>query len=292
MTADPALRGLLEAFAGDGSSVDVARSRSLLDALGDLVAERGPAPDTQDSERCGIRIRTYRPDTAPRTPALVWFHGGGWVTGSLDVIDPLCRALTGRTGAPLTSVAYRLAPEHAFPAAHDDCVAVLRSVAQEGPVAVGGDSVGGGLAAAACLALRAEGLPVVAQLLVDPLLDATLSQPSVELLAEGYGLTRDALESFVALYLQGADPRDPRCSPLLAPDLAGLPPAVVVTAELDPLRDGGEAYAVRLADAGVPVAVRRFDGMVHGFTALAELTPVADEALDWAVDALARLVHG
>lgn len=195
----------------------------------------------------------------PRTPALVWFHGGGWVTGSLDAVDPLCRALTGRTGAPLTSVAYRLAPEHAFPAAHEDCVAVLRSVAQDGPVAVGGDSVGGGLAAAACLALRAEGLPVVGQVLVNPLLDATLSCPSVDLFAEGYGLTRDALESFVALYLRG---------------------------------DEGEAYAVRLADAGVPVALRRFDEMVHGFTALPAHTPVADEALDWAVDALVRLVDG
>jgi acetyl esterase len=288
VTVDPALSGLLDAF-DDGSPFDVHRARAVLDAFAAELAAGTRPGDAEDRELAGVRVRRYRPSTTPRGPALVWFHGGGFVTGSLDAVDPICRSVLTRTGAPITSVDYRLAPEHPFPAALEDGVAVLRAVAEQGPVAVGGDSAGGGLAAAACLAVRDEGLPVVGQLLVNPLLDCTLSQPSVDEHATGFGLTRDALERFVGLYLDGADPIDPRCSPLLADDVAGLPPTVVVTAEFDPLRDEGEEYAARLEAAGVPVAVRRFSGMVHGFVGMTALTPVAGEALDWMVDELVRL---
>lgn len=289
MAMDPETRELLDAF-DDGSPFDVARSRASLDELAQVVRDAGPPPDARDELVAGVRVRRYDPPQDGPGPTLVWLHGGGFVTGGLDVGDPMCRELLARTGAPLTSVGYRLAPEHAFPAALDDAVAVLRAVAAEGPVAVGGDSVGGGLAAAACLAVRGEGLPVSGQLLLSPLVDCTLSQPSVTELGTGYGLTHDALETMVGHYLQGADPRDPRCSPLHAADLSGLPPAVVVTAGLDPLRDEGEAYAARLAQAGVPMALRRFEDVVHGFTGMSALTPEADEALDWGFATLARLM--
>lgn len=285
---DPALRELLDAFE-DGDAFDVAKARAALDEFAQLVGAHGPEVATRDGVVAGARVRDYLPAATGPGPGLVWFHGGGFVTGSLDAVDPMCRALLTRTRAPLTSVDYRLAPEHPFPAALEDCVAVLRGRAEEGPFAVGGDSAGGGLAAAACLQLRDEGLPIVAQLLVTPLLDTTLSQPSISLLGKGFGLTQEVLETFVALYLNGADPRDPRCSPLLADDLTGLPPAIVVTAECDPLRDEGEAYAARLRAAGVPVAARRWDRMIHGFAGMSSVTPAADQALDWMVDELVRL---
>lgn len=288
---DPALRELLDAFA-DGDAFDVAKARTALDLFAQLVTAPGPDVATRDGEVAGVRVRDYLPAAVGPGPALVWCHGGGFVTGSLDAVDPMCRALLARTGAPLTSVDYRLAPEHPFPAALDDCTAVLRARAQEGPVAVGGDSAGGGLAAAACLRLRDEGLPVVGQLLVTPLLDCTLSQPSISLLGKGFGLTEEVLETFVALYLDGTDPRDPGCSPLLADDLAGLPPAVVVTAGCDPLRDEAEAYAERLRAAGVTAAARRWERMIHGFAGMSSVTAAADEALDWMVGELVHLTGG
>ena len=291
MPVDPALAVLLAAF-DDGSAFDVAQARAGLDAFAAAVGVGAPPGEHDDDVVAGVPVRRYLPSGPRRGPALVWFHGGGWVTGSLAAVDPLCRALVARTGAPLTSVGYRLAPEHPFPAALDDAVAVLRAEAARAPVAVGGDSAGGGLAAAACLVLRGERLPLLAQLLVTPLLDATLSLPSVTEHGEGLGLTRTALEHFTGLYLQGADPRDPRCSPLLAPDVSGLPPVVVVTAELDPLRDEGDAYARRLSQAGVPVAHRCWEGMVHGFAGMSAVTPVAGRALDRAVEELARLTCG
>lgn len=284
MTVDPALAALLDAF-DDGDAFDVAQARAGLDAFAAAVGAGAPAVPYEDGAVAGVPVRRYLPRGPARAPELIWLHGGGWVTGSLAAVDTLCRSLASRTGAPLTSVGYRLAPENPFPAALEDCVAVLR--AADGPVAVGGDSAGAGLAAAACLLTR--DLDLRAQVLVNPLVDATLSSPSIRLLGRGYGLTRGALEHFVDLYLGGSDPRDPRCSPLLTDDLSGLPPAVVLTAELDPLRDEGEAYAGRLREAGVPVASRCFDAMVHGFAGMTAVTPVADQALDWLVEELSRL---
>lgn len=288
MPVDPAVRELLDAW-GEPGEFDLAAARQGFSVPSPDALERFPVGSVVDSEIAGVPVRTYEPTGPGPTPPMVWFHGGGFVAGTLDAVDPLCRALAISTASPVISVDYRLAPEHPFPAALDDCVAVVRAFASRGVVVVGGDSAGGGLAASTCQALVGEDVPIAAQVLLNPFLDNTLSFPSVDECAEGYGLTRSHLRHFAALYVGDADPADPKCSPVLAPSLAGLPPAVIVTAEYDPLRDEGETYARRLSEAGGAVRVRRWDSMVHGFAGLWSVTPAADEAMDWIATALAEL---
>lgn len=239
----------------------------------------GPGPD--------VPVRVYRPTGEPGLPAIVFCHGGGWVVGSLETHDGICRTLANATGAVVVSVGYRLAPEHPFPAGLSDAYAVLNWVAgrrqldiDPGRIAVAGDSAGGNLATALCLLARERrGPAIAAQALVYPAVDLTLSSASVVQNGEGYGLTAADMRWYVAQYLAaGTPPTDPTASPIHAPDLAGLPPAVVVTAEFDPLRDEGEAYAARLREAGVPVELRRYDGQVHGFLAMAGAVPRAAAA--------------
>jgi len=248
-------------------------------------------------EHGDIPVRVYTPEQAVGgdAPLLVWLHGGGWVIGDLDTADATARALANRSGAVVVSVDYRLAPEHRAPAALDDALAVLTWSVENGEllgidagrVAVGGDSAGGNLAAALCLRVRDEfGPDVDFQLLVYPVVDCTLSQPSMDENGEGYFLTRDAMAWFVEHYLGDTDPTDPLVSPLLAPSLAELPPAFVITAEFDPLRDEGEAYAAALRKAGVEVEVVRYDGQIHGFIGMAALLDDGKAALDRAGAAL------
>ena len=250
--------------------VDVAQTRAVLDTM----AAHGPPPlpvgVVEDGRLGGVAVRTFHPP-APVGTTLVWAHGGGWVAGTLDVADPLCRLLVQATGRTVVAVDYRLAPEHPFPAGLEDLLAVLDAL--NGPVAVGGDSAGGALAAVA--ARLRSGL--TAQVLLCPLLDATLSSPSVAARATGFGLTRRTLEQFVELY--GGDPADTRVSPLLAPDLAGVAPAVVVTGGLDPLAGDGERYVARLRAAGVTVAHRCWAGAGHGFVGMGSAD--SDQALAW-----------
>lgn len=248
----------------------------------------GDAQLIREDEIAGVAVRIYQPDAAVG-PALIWCHGGGYVLGSAAAADPLGRFFVDSLGWRVISVDYRLAPEHPFPAALDDTVAVLREVARTDTVVMGGDSAGGGLAAAACFVGREEGLPVVAQVLLNPFLDATLSFPSVHEFASGYGLSRNSLREFARLYVGDADPADVGCSPVLARSFEGMPPAVIVTAEFDPLRDEAEAYAARLQSAGVPVQLRRWDGMVHGFFGMFDVTPAAQQALDWTAAALREI---
>ena len=283
MTQDADLAHLFDAL-DDGSPWDLDEARRTLDAMVELVSVTVEVECVEDGVVAGVPVRTYRPAGAGDL-TLVWLHGGGWCTGSLAAVDGLCRDLADRLRATVVSVGYRLAPEHPFPAALEDAVAVAR--AQSGRTVLGGDSAGGDLAAAAALQVDVAGL-----VLLSPALDLTLSSPSVAELATGHGLTRDGLERFVALYLDGAGPTDPRASPLLAPDLSGLPPTVLVSAGLDPLRDDASRFAERLLEAGVPVLARCWDGMVHGFHGMAALTPCADEAVQWAVDALSELLRG
>jgi acetyl esterase len=253
----------------------------------------GPAGD--------IPIRVYQPAGRLEAvaPVLVWFHGGGWVIGNLETADSTARALSNAAGVVVVSVDYRLAPEHKFPAALDDCVAVVRWVAEYaeelgadgGRLAVGGDSAGGNLAAVVCHELRDDGPAIRFQLLVYPVTDALMAHPSMEENAEGYFLTKEAMAWFIDHYTATEDERrDPRVSPLHASDeaLAGLPPALVVTAEFDPLRDEGEAYGSRLQDCGCDVSVRRYDGVIHGFFSMGDFIPDGAVAVQHASEALRR----
>ncbi len=240
-----------------------------------------------------VPVRVYTPADAVGgdAPLLLWIHGGGWVIGDLDTADATARALANRSGAVVVSVDYRLSPEHTAPAALDDALAALTWSVENAEllgvnaakVAVGGDSAGGNLAAALCIRVRDEfGPDIDFQLLVYPVVDCTLSHPSIEENAEGYFLTKDTMEWFTGHYLGGLDPKDPLVSPLYADTLAGLPPALVITAEFDPLRDEGEAYAAALRDAGVQVEAVRYDGQIHGFMGMASMVDDGKHALDLA----------
>jgi acetyl esterase len=241
-------------------------------------------------------LRVYRPVKNEKLPALVYFHGGGWTIGDIDTHDVLCRQLAAGARCVVISVDYRLAPEHAFPVAVDDCFAATRYVAENaaqlniGGMAVGGDSAGGNLAAVVSLMAREAGGPAVAfQLLIYPATDQRAGTPSHERNAQGYLLTRDAIRYFRRAYLPNeADWTDWRASPLLAKSHANLPPALVVTAGYDPLLDEGRAYAERLKAAGVSVEYREYADMVHGFILFGGVLDTANAAVADCCAALRR----
>ncbi len=236
-----------------------------------------------------IPIRVYWPEAGNKLPALVYYHGGGWVFGSLDSVDRSCRALANASGCVIISVDYRLAPEHKFPAAVEDADAALRYVAEHAAefnidpnrIAVGGDSAGGNLAAVVCLMARDRGGPKIAfQLLVYPVTDYDDDRPSSQEFAQGHFLTRPMMDYFWGHYLAGPeDGRRPYASPINADSLAGLPPAMVITAECDPIRDQGESYAQRLRESGVSVSVKRYEGAIHAFFNLAGVVDAGKQAV-------------
>nr|AEM45126.1 hypothetical protein [uncultured organism] len=231
-----------------------------------------------------IPARVYDPtgDGAPR-PAVVYLHGGGWVQGDLETHHGLCARLALRSGAVVISVDYRLAPEHKFPAAVDDALAAYRWVRSHGReigadpnrVAVAGDSAGGNLSAVVSqLAAGAGASPPTCQVLIYPAVDFALDTPSHEELADGHVIPRDRILWYAQQYLRGeADRADVRASPLHARDLRGQPPALVITAGFDPLRDEGRAYADRLSAAGVEVVHREYPGQIHAFVSLTKAIP-------------------
>jgi len=243
-----------------------------------------------------VPVRIYRPSDGSNLPAVIFFHGGGWVIGNLDSHDNLCRAMCSAMNAVVVSVAYRLAPEDVFPAAIDDSDAAVAWVAASAGelgidgsrISVAGDSAGGNLAAAAAVTARDNGLALAAQLLIYPA--CNLHEPrtaSYHENAEGYLLSSAWMDWFVATYAGGAEvTQDPRFSPALASSHEGLAPALVITAEYDPLRDDGERYAAALHAAGVPTELVRFHGQVHGF---ANQVGVMDDA-DNAVQAMTAFV--
>ncbi len=244
-----------------------------------------------------LAIRVYTPKGQGPFPLLVFFHGSGFVLCSLDTHDGICRNLCAGGGCVVASVDYRLAPEYPFPAAPEDCLAATRWCAAHAAalgadparIVIGGDSAGGNLAAVTALRLRDEGGPaVIGQLLLYPVTDwHTPGYPSYVENAEGYGLTRATMEWFWGHYVQdpAGDAAHPHVAPIKAASLAGLPPALVTTAEYDPLRDEGEAYAARLAEAGVAVACTRWLGLNHGFYFWAgkvdRCTAAMEEAAGW-----------
>jgi acetyl esterase len=222
-----------------------------------------------------IPIRIYTPQGDGPRGGIVFFHGSGWVIANIDICDPAARSLANSTGCVVVSVNYQKAPEHPFPVPFDDCWAATTWVNENvealgidpSRLAVAGDSAGGNLAAAVCLKARDEGtLRIAFQALVYPALDRDWDTPAAIENAEGYGLQRETMRWFWNHYVPNpADADNPLVSPLRAADLGGLPPAFIATAEFDPLRDHGEMYGERLSEAGVPVIVKRYDGMIHGF---------------------------
>jgi acetyl esterase len=239
-----------------------------------------------------LRIRIYRPDGQGPWPVLMYFFGGGWSLGTLDTSDDVCRRLTNGAGCVTVAVSYRLAPENKFPAPVEDCYAGTAWVAAHAAelgvdgsrIAVGGDSSGGNLTIAVTLLARRRGGPaLVHQLLVYPNTDYEADTTSMRDCQDEQFFNPHAVRWYWGMYLaRAADGANPLASPLREEDLSGLPPATLITAELDPLRDEGERYAARLAGAGVPVEVRRYDGMPHAFFTMTGFVDAAGEAVDYA----------
>jgi acetyl esterase len=310
MSVHPQCKAFLDILASAGGppleQLSAAEARQ---ATGGMAAFGGPEePVARVEDRVvpgpggSIPVRVYRPTASTdRLPALVSCHGGGWVLGNLDSHDRVCRSLSRASGCVVISVDYRLAPENRFPAAAEDAFAVTSHVATHPDefgidpdrIAVGGDSAGGNLAAAVTLMARDRGGPRLRfQLLVYPLVDADDQSPSIREFGQNHFITREMMEWFNNQYFAtAADRRSPYASPLKA-DLSGLPPAMIMTAECDPLRDQGEAYARKLERSGVPVTLKRYEGMVHPFLSLAGIVDTARVALADASKALAQALQG
>jgi acetyl esterase len=289
----------------DGGTVDratLAEQRRQADLAADLVADALLAHiETRDVQVPGeagpLPARLYVPPAVPETRSLiVYFHGGGFVLGSVASTDPLCRLLAAQSGVRVLSVEYRLAPEHPYPAALEDALAAFRAVRADAAafgavpelIAVGGDSAGGNLALVVAHQQAVLGGPVPAFVLaLYPVTDAERTGGSRELFGTGFGLTADLLRDLERMYLpDGVPTDDTRGAILRADDLSGMPPVYLATAGFDPLRDEGEQLAARLREAGVPVVARRFPGLVHGYASFTALSAAARDATLDAASAL------
>jgi acetyl esterase len=280
--------------------LEVDNSRKFVDLTGSILAIDGIRDvETVDRSVPGAegprRARVYTPAAARGglAPGMVYFHGGGFVLGSIESHDGVCRALASRAGVVVVSVDYRLAPEHRFPAGVDDAIAATRWVLANGPtlgidpaaVAVAGDSAGGNFAALVCIALRGDPVVPAFQLLIYPVIDLTRSMPSHRYFREGVMLPEKTILWFRERYLPDLGlESDPRVSPYFVKDLAGLPPALVMTAGFDPLRDEGKAYADHLREAGVAVEHVCSEGSMHGFINAAGAMNESGRLLEIAAD--------
>lgn len=307
-TLDGRTQWFLQLLARSGQpplhQLGVVEARKEFDAFMLLLGGR-PAPvgEIVDRTMAGpagpLRIRIYRPahSVARLLPTILYFHGGGWVIGSLEGYDLACRYFCARSGCAVVSVDYRLAPEHKFPAAIDDGVAAFRWLATEAAglgldpdrIVLAGDSAGGTIVAVAAQELRGEPRPPCLQWLIYPATDLGGDTPSHKSCGEGFLLTRADMDWFRGQYLNTpAEIDDPRASPLRAGDLAGVAPALIFTAGFDPLRDEGQAYATRLSEAGVKTIHREFDTLIHGFVGMRGALQAAARAMD---DMVAGLRH-
>jgi acetyl esterase len=300
MPLDPQIANILQFLAASGapsmSSGTVEHARAGFQAGTVGVRDAATLPQVRSVEDITVpggdgprAARIYRPDVDGPAPTMVYFHGGGFVIGDIETHDDHARLICRDGQMVVLSVDYRLAPEHPFPAGFEDCFAATQWAAANidslgadaSRLVVGGDSAGGNLAATVALATRSEGPHLAAQFLLYPSVDFVedADYPSRIENAEGYFLTADDMLWFRGHYVPAdADPRDPRLSPLHAGDHSGAPPAVIGVAEFDPLRDEGLAYSKALADAGVEVVVRRYDGMIHGFFGMTVFSQAAAEA--------------
>jgi acetyl esterase len=286
------LRHLSVAEAREAERVAAAARREKREHVADVLELSLPGPSAD------IPIRLYRPRSERPLPALVYFFGGGWVVGLPETGDHVCRRLSNETPCAVVAVSYRQAPEHRFPAAVEDCYAAACWIAEHGAelgidprrLAVGGPSAGGNLAAAVTQVARENGAPSLRfQLLVYPPLEHRSRTRSMLETVDAVFFDRDDVAWCWRHYLaRDEDGQSPLASPLRAPDLRALPPALVITAEWDPLRDECEQYAARLAAAGVPTELRRFDGMVHGFYSMNGVLGAAEEAQELTAAALRR----
>ncbi|NOT55362.1 MAG: alpha/beta hydrolase [Deltaproteobacteria bacterium] len=297
MPLDPQAKAFLDQAAASGappfSQMTVQQAR---DALGALFAPKGPREPVKSVEdrvvnAGGVKlpVRIYIPEGKGPLPILVFFHGGGWVVGNCESHDTPCRSLANGAGCIVVSVDYRLAPEHKFPAPAEDCYAATKWAALNAAgfggdpkrIAVGGDSAGGNLAAAVAQMATDRGAPTLAfQLLIYPVTDYGYATASYRNNAEGYLLTKDSMQWFWNHYLQSeSDGQNPYASPLRGQRLSNLPPALVITAEFDPLRDEGEAYATKMKQAGVSVTYTDYKGMIHGFLSLADIMDQGKQAV-------------
>jgi acetyl esterase len=296
MPVDPEIQVLLDAGSGvpDTHTMSVSDARAAYEKRIAAFAPPASVKDVRESVISGpggpLKLRIYTPDGQGPFPLVVFFHGSGFVLCSLDTHDGMCRNISAGAGCVVVSVDYRLAPEHKFPAGLEDCLHATRWAAAHAEalaadasrLVIAGDSAGGNLAAVAAMRLRDEGVPPLkGQVLIYPVTDYhTPGTPSYAANAEGYGLTRKTMEWFWAHYLTRAEEGGhPDASPLRAVSLRGLPPALVITAEYDPLCDEGERYGQRLTAEGVPTAVSRYDGMNHGFLFWVGRVKKADAAM-------------
>ena len=304
MPLDPVARKLLDDVAASGRPnahlLPIEEARANFESLFAGLGPGEPVASVTDHviavAGSAIPVRSYRPGGAgdELRPLVVYFHGGGWLLGSIESHDTICRALANASGAVVVNVGYRCAPEARFPAAADDALAATRWAhahaallgAEPGRLAVAGDSAGGNLAAVVCQDLRDAGEPLVRfQLLIYPVTTADLTI-GYDMAYDGHFLYRDEMLWHQEHYLSApADARSPRVSPLLG-DATGLPPAFIQAAECDPLHPQAEAYRDLLASAGVPVTFRRYEGMIHGYFGLDSLFEIAGEAMTDAGSAL------
>lgn len=300
MPLDPVARALLDQMAATGGpalhEMSPAEGREFYANFIPLGGEPEAVAKVEDRNAGEVPVRIYTPEGTGPFPIVVFFHGGGWVIGDLDVHDPICRILTNASGAIVVAVHYRLAPEHKFPAAADDSYAATKWIAEHASefngdpnrIALCGDSAGGNLVAVVSLMARDRGGPrLIFQAMVYPVTDATFSTPSYVENADGYLLTKDSMVWFTNHYIETeTDRKHPHLSPVHAEDLSNLPPALIITAEFDPLRDEGEALAAKLKAAGVPVTQTRYDGMIHGFFQMPAVLAQGRQAIEEVATAL------